>query len=79
MYNKDFTYLDGLLAPFARGFRRRALLLAACDLLHLNISKIEKKTLVLIILVIVFTHKIKIKKCVFVYIQPSKLYKHVFS
>ena len=33
-YNKDFTYLDGLLAPFARGFRRRALLLATCDLLR---------------------------------------------
>ena len=31
-----------------------------------------KKTLVLIILVIVFPHQIKIKKYMFVYIQPSK-------
>jgi hypothetical protein len=42
-------------------------------------SKIEKKALVLIILVIVFKHTIKIKKDMFVYIQQSKLYEHVFS
>ena len=45
---------------------------------HLEINQIEKR-LVLIILVIVFTHEIKIKKYILVYMQQSKLYKHVFS
>ena len=39
----------------------------------------NRKKLVLIILVIVFKHKIKIQKYMFVYIQQSKLYEHVFS
>jgi hypothetical protein len=45
----------------------------------LKISNIEKKALVLILLVLVFTHKIKIKGDMFVYIQQSKWSEHVFS
>jgi hypothetical protein len=47
--------------------------------MHSYLKVKSKKTLVLILLAIVFPHQIKIKQYMFVYIQQSTLYEHVFS